>query len=62
MGVYMRHFFKKMLQRGVNDAHFQIVKPERSSSIQVEIHPSLKHFFEKMPFLDPHSFRLTKTF
>ena len=47
-------FQKKVLQRGVNNTYFQIVKPERSSSLLFEIHPSLKHFFEKVPFLDPH--------
>ena len=26
------------------------------------IHPTRKHFFEKISFLDPHLFRLTKTF
>ena len=27
-----RHFFKIMLQRGLNITHFQIVKPDRPSS------------------------------
>ena len=34
-----------MLPRGVNDTHFQIVKPDRSSSLLFEIHPCLKHFY-----------------
>ena len=53
-GGLEKALFQKMLQRGVNDTHFQIVKPEGSSSLLFEIHPSLKHFFEKVPFLDPH--------
>ena len=40
-----RHFFKIMLQRGLNNTHFQIVKPDRSSSLLFEIHPSLTNFF-----------------
>ena len=50
MRVQKRHFFKIMLQRGVNNTHFQIVKPDRSSSLQFEIHPSLKHFWKKCLF------------
>ena len=51
-----------MLKRGVNNTHFQIVKLDSLSSLLFEIYTSLKHFFEKVPFLDPHPFRLTKTF
>ena len=53
MGVQKSRFFKIMLQRGVNNTHFQIVKPDRSSSLQFEIHPSLKHFWKKCLFQKP---------
>ena len=51
-----------MLQRGVNNTHFQIVKLGRVSSLSFKIHTSLKHFFEKVPFLDLHWLRLIMTF
>ena len=44
-GGLEKALFKKMLQRGVNNTHFQIVKPERLSSLLFEIDPPLKHFF-----------------
>ena len=56
MGVQKRHFFKIMLQRGVNNTHFYLVKLERQSSLLFEIHPSLKHLFEKVHFQTPIHF------
>ena len=46
-------FQKKMLQRGVNNTNFQIVKPGRLSSLLFGIHPNVKLFLKKC-LLDPH--------
>ena len=61
MGVYKRQFFKIMLPEVINCSKHQIVKPDGSSSLQLEIYHLRKHYFEKMPFLDPHLFWLTKS-
>ena len=49
-----------MLPEVVNCCKCQIVKLDRSSSLQFEIYDLKKHSFEKMPFLDTHLFCLTK--
>ena len=52
MGVQKRHFYKRKLQREVNNTHFQIVILDRSSSL-FEFHPSFEHFFKKCLFQTP---------
>ena len=42
--------------------HYQMWSSMKMTLKMCVIHPSLKHYFEKVPFLDPHYFRLTKTF
>ena len=61
-GGLEKAIFKNKLPGVVNCSKLQIVKPDMSSSLLFEIYDTRNHFFEKMPFLDPHLFWLTSFF